>query len=215
MQKMSYTLLAAAALVLVGAGCSTAQPQSETNNDEETQSVSTNQETNTTVPETTDWTVGQSTGAQTKNVPGTAPDTYRNTLVDNEIGVQVTCPPDKTWTCTLDSTGKFNIADWSSNIFTIRVVPGVSTIDAALAHEQKYLEATLPGVVKDSSTGSEAVFTVGPDPSWATQVNRKAWVSVKEINEKFYACHGIGSESNFENDGPDYKSMCSSVKAVE
>ncbi|HRH23066.1 MAG TPA: hypothetical protein PK295_00325 [Candidatus Magasanikbacteria bacterium] len=214
-KKSSSLLVGALALVLVGAGCSSTSTTPKTDT-----SVNTGTQANTTedvgTQPTTDYSVGQSTGAQTKDVPNTeAGNTHRNTLVDNEIGVQVTCPPDKTWKCTLDGSGKFYIYDFSSNAFALRVVPGVSSIDAALAHEQKYLEATYPGVVKDSSQNGEAIFTVGPDPSWATQVNRKAWVQIKEVNGKFIACHGIGSESNFENDGPDYKSMCDSVKAAE
>lgn len=211
MQKVNFALLGAAALLLVGAGCAKTQPQVDT-------TTETPVETTTeTAPVTTvDYSLGQSTGTQTKNVPGTEKGLeYRNTLVDTEIGVQVTCPGDKTWKCTLDSTGKFYIYDFSSNYFSLRVVPGVLSVDEALAREQKFLEATYPGVVKDSSANGEAVFTVGPDPSWATPVNRKAWVGIKEVNGKFIACHGIGSESNFANDGPDYKSMCDSVTAAQ
>ncbi len=217
MQKMSYTVLAAAALLLIGAGCSKTPSDMNT-----TDSITTDTETATTdegstsMPETTDWSLGQSTGAQTKDVPNTEKgNEYRNTLVDNEIGIQVTCPPDKTWKCTLDSSGKFYIYDWSSNYFALRVVPGVSNADEAVAHEQKFLEATYPGVVSKTSSGDEATFTVGPDPSWATQVNRTAWLKVKEINGKFIACHGISSEGNFENASIDYKDMCDSVKAAQ
>lgn len=211
MQKLSYTLVAATALLLVGAGCSTTPSQSYPTKTEGTETTPSAQQETTQV---TDWSQGQSTGAQTVSVPNTEKgNEYRNTLVDKEIGVQVTCPVDKTWKCTLGSSGKFNIADMSSNVFSLRVVPGVSSMDEALAKEQKYLEATLPGVVKESSTGGVAVFTVGPDPSWAVAVNRKAWVQVKEVNNKFIACHGLGAVDNFENDSPDFKEMCDSVKA--
>lgn len=215
MKKVNYALFGAVALILVGAGCAKTQSQTETTATDGSQTTQT-AETQASPSAAMDWSVGQSTGTQTKDVPNAEKgNEYRNTLVDNEIGIQVTCPPDKTWKCTLDTSGKFYIYDWSSNYFSLRVVSGVSSVDEAIDHEQKFLEATYPGVVKDSSVDGTAVFTVGPDTSWATQVNRKAWVAIKEVNGKFIACHGIASESNFVNDGPDFKAMCDTVKAAQ
>lgn len=216
MRKNSSSLLVGAlALILIGAGCSSTTTTSQTVTPVNT-NVNEGTSTETQPVTTGDYTLGQSTGSQTKNIPGTeAGLEYQNTLVDNEIGIQVTCPGDKTWECKLDSTGKFQIQDMSANVFSLRVVTGVSSVDSALAQEEGYLKATFPGVAKDSSANGEAVFTVGPDPSWAVEVGRKAWLKIVEVNGKFIACHGVGADSNFENDSPDYVSLCNSVKAAE
>ncbi len=160
---------------------------------------------------TIDFMAGQSTGAKTEDVPNAA-DKWRNTLVDREIGASVTCPVDRTWKCKLGADKKFDIKDMSSNTFTLRVASGTDAA-AALANEIAYVTSILPGVKQASTEGTTAILDVGPDPTWATPVARKAWVSIKDVGGKLFACHGLGSESNFTNDSPDFKALCDSVVA--
>lgn len=159
-----------------------------------------------------DWNEGQSSGQQTKDVPG---EDYRNTLVDAELGAQITCSPDKTWKCKLESDGKFKIRDMSSNVFTLRVAFGATNAAEALDREIKYLEATLPEVKVAEKTEDSAVLDVGANPDWAKKVPRKAWLKVKEVNGKWLACHGIGGDYNYDNASKNYAGLCDSVAAAQ
>jgi len=167
-------------------------------------------ETKKPEPAKVDFTAGQSTGKQTEDVPGKD---YRNTLVDKEIGATVTCPVDKTWKCKLEANGMWKVRDMSSNIFTLRAVPGATSAADAIGKESAYLKATLPAVAEKAKTDDSVTFTVGPNPKWAKKVPRVAWLTVKDVGGKWFACHGIGSDSNFDNASKDYVQICDSVAA--
>ena len=159
-----------------------------------------------------DWAEGQSSGKQTKDVPG---EDYRNTLVDAELGVQLTCSVDKTWKCKLGPDGQFQVKDMSSNVFTLRHAFGAKSAAEALAREIKYLEATLPDVKVAEQTEDSAILDVGANPKWAKKVPRKAWLKVKDINGKWMACHGIGGDYNYDNASKNYAEICDTVAAAE
>lgn len=160
-----------------------------------------------------DWNAGQSTGAATELVAGTDPAaTYRNTLVDREIGVQVTCPVDRTWRCKLGSDKKFSVADMSSNKFEIRVAQGAD-VNAALDREIEFVKAAFPGVAPGPKSNGGVLLDVGPDPAWAKPMARKAWIQIKQVGAKLFACHAWGPATGWDNTAADVAQICDSVKA--
>lgn len=163
-------------------------------------------------PPKIDFTAGQSTGKQTEDRPGKE---YRNTLVDKEIGATVTCPVDKTWKCKLEANGMWKVRDMSSNVFTLRAVPGATSAAEAIKRETAYLSTTLPAVAEKAKGEDSVTLSVGPNPKWAKKVPRVAWLKVTDVGGKWFACHGIGSESNFDNASKDYAQLCDSVAAPE
>lgn len=155
--------------------------------------------------------IAQSTGSQTELVEG---ENSRNTLIDREIGIQITCPVDRTWRCTLGGDGMWSLRDMSSNRLTVQVL-GASDVAGALEAEIALVREELPVTEVASQEGSTAVLNIGPNPEWSSPVDRRAWIQVKQIGERYYACRGVGSEGNYENSRGDYEQMCESLSAVE
>ncbi|MEZ4366679.1 MAG: hypothetical protein R2939_10385 [Kofleriaceae bacterium] len=164
-------------------------------------------------PPAVDFAAGQSTGADTSELPSTDKTyTWRNTLVDKEVGATVTCPIDRTWHCKLGPDKKWVINDMSANQFAVRVGIGKDAAEV-LANEIAYAKSILPVTKEASREGDSVVLDVDPDPTWVEKVPRSLWISVKDVGGKLFACHGWGSTAQLENSAIDYKDMCDSLAA--
>jgi PBP1b-binding outer membrane lipoprotein LpoB len=162
-------------------------------------------------PAELDESTGLSTGTLTELIEGDRP-----TLVDKELGYQVTCPPDVTWSCKLNSDGTFKIKDMSANKFEVRAHGDSSmdnAIEAAMAiAEFKYAEF---GVEEREEMDDGIILNIGPDPSWSEPVDRQVWIVAKEINGTMFTCEGFTNEKNYENTLGDFEALCDSLAAAE
>ncbi len=151
---------------------------------------------------------GLTTGANTEQTGSEKP----YTLVDHELGFQVTCPADKTWGCTRNSDGTFKMKDMSGNTFRVRAHGAASmdnSIEAAMAIiETEYAEF---GVTEGDETDNGIVMQIGPDATWATPVNRMYWIEAVKVGNNFFTCEGYTNEKVYENTVIDFEEMCSSV----